>query len=114
MRRVIISITGASGVIYGIRALELLRTVDDVETHAIITPSAYRTALAEVNYSPDDMRALADHLYNHKDIGAAISSGSFHTDICIKLSTAIASSRVLIFLESIGMYKSVILQPQHR
>jgi 4-hydroxy-3-polyprenylbenzoate decarboxylase len=80
MRRVIIAITGASGVIYGIRALELLRAVDDVETHAIITPSAFRTALAEVDYEPDQIKALADHLYNHKDIGAAISSGSFHTN----------------------------------
>ena len=53
MRRVIIAITGASGVVYGIRALELLRTVDDVETHAIITPSVFRTALAEVDYEPD-------------------------------------------------------------
>ena len=80
MRRVIIAITGASGVIYGIRALELLRAVEDVETHAIITPSAYRTALAEVDYQPEQIRELADHLYNHKDIGAAISSGSFQTN----------------------------------
>ena len=80
MQRVIIAITGASGVIYGIRALELLRDVKNVETHAIITPSAFRTALAEVDYEPDQIRGLADHLYNHKDIGAAISSGSFETD----------------------------------
>ena len=73
MRRVIIAITGASGVIYGIRALELLRQIDDVESHAIITPSAYRTALAEVDYTPDQIKLLADQLYNHKDIGAAIS-----------------------------------------
>ena len=64
MRRVIVAITGASGVIYGIRALELLRAVDDVETHVIITPSGFRTALAEVDYEPDQIRALADHLYN--------------------------------------------------
>ena len=80
MQRVIIAITGASGVIYGIRALELLRDVKNVETHAIITPSAFRTALAEVDYEPDQIRDLADHLYNHKDVGAAISSGSFHTN----------------------------------
>jgi 4-hydroxy-3-polyprenylbenzoate decarboxylase len=80
MRRVIIAITGASGVIYGIRALELLRQIDDVESHAIITPSAYRTALAEVEHTPDQIKLLADQLYNHKDIGAAISSGSFQTN----------------------------------
>ena len=80
MRRLIVAISGASGVIYGIRTLERLRQIADVESHVIITPSAYRTALAEVDYSPDEIKALADHLYNHKDIGAAISSGSFQTD----------------------------------
>jgi 4-hydroxy-3-polyprenylbenzoate decarboxylase len=79
MRRVIIAITGASGVIYGIRALQLLREVADVETHAIISPSALRTALDEVDMSPDEIKALPDRLYNHRDIGAAISSGSFRT-----------------------------------
>ena len=49
MRRIIIAITGASGVIYGIRALQILAEIDDVETHAIITRSAYRTALSEVD-----------------------------------------------------------------
>ncbi|GGC92847.1 UbiX family flavin prenyltransferase [Chelatococcus reniformis] len=79
MRRVIIAITGASGVIYGIRALELLRSVDDVETHLIVTPSGARTIAEETHHHLDDVRQLADEVYSHKDIGAAISSGSFLT-----------------------------------
>ena len=80
MRRIIIAITGASRVIYGIRALQLLRELPDIETHAIISPSAFRTALDEVDMSSDEMKALPDRLYSHRDIGAAISSGSFRTD----------------------------------
>lgn len=79
MRRIIIGLTGASGVIYGIRALQLLGQVPDVETHVVISPSALRTAAEEVDMRPDDIRALCDHRYNHRDIGAAISSGSFRT-----------------------------------
>ncbi|WP_037084836.1 UbiX family flavin prenyltransferase [Neorhizobium vignae] len=79
MRRIIIAITGASGVIYGVRALQLLRQVEDVETHAVISPSAFRTAIDEIDMSPEEIKSLADVLYNHKDIGAALSSGSFRT-----------------------------------
>lgn len=79
MRRLIIAITGASGVIYGVRALQLLREVADVETHAIISPSALRTAADEIDMPADEIRSLADKLYNYRDIGAAISSGSFRT-----------------------------------
>jgi flavin prenyltransferase len=79
VRRVIVAITGASGAIYGIRALELLRGVDDVETHAIVTPSAQRTIAHETDYGPDRVRDLADHHHHPRDIGAALSSGSFVT-----------------------------------
>lgn len=79
MKRIIIGITGASGVIYGVRALQFLRSLSDVETHAVISPSAYRTALDEIDMAPEAIRDLCDHVYNHKDIGAAISSGSFRT-----------------------------------
>ena len=79
MRRLIIAITGASGVIYGVRALQLLRDVKDVETHAIVSPSALRTAADEIDMSADEIRSLGDKLYNYRDIGAAISSGSFRT-----------------------------------
>ena len=99
MRRLIVAITGAHCcVVYGIRALEHLRQIEDVETHVIVTPSAYRTAMAEVDYTPEQIKALADHLYNHKDIGAAISSGSFRTSgmivapCSIKTLSAIANS----------------------
>lgn len=79
MRRLIVAITGASGVIYGIRALELLRRVEDVETHVILSPSALLTASDETDFSADQIRALADRLYNFRDIGAALSSGSYRT-----------------------------------
>ncbi|CDZ39662.1 3-octaprenyl-4-hydroxybenzoate decarboxylase together with UbiG [Neorhizobium galegae bv. officinalis] len=79
MRRIIIAITGASGVVYGVRALQLLKEIEDIETHAVISPSAFRTAIDEIDMSADEIKSLADVLYNHKDIGAALSSGSFRT-----------------------------------
>lgn len=80
MKRLIVAITGASGVIYGIRALEILRKIKDLESHVILSPSAARTMAEETDYAIEDVRKLADVLYNHKDIGAAISSGSFKTE----------------------------------
>jgi 4-hydroxy-3-polyprenylbenzoate decarboxylase len=81
MRRLIVAITGASGTIYGIRALQMLREIADVETHLILSPSALRTAAEEeVGMSADDIRALADRVHSHKDIGASIASGSFKAE----------------------------------
>ncbi len=79
-RRLIVAITGASGTCYGIRALEMLREIEDVETHLVISPAAVRTAQEEgVALAADDIRALADFNYGHRDIGAAIASGSFRS-----------------------------------
>jgi len=81
MRRIIVAITGASGTIYGVRALELLCDVVDVETHLVISPSGLRTALAEEDgKTAEEIRALADVVHNHKDIGTSIASGSFRTE----------------------------------
>ncbi len=77
MRRLIVGISGASGTIYGIRMLEVLRGVSDVETHLVLSPSARRTLLLETDYSVEQVEMLADRVYRSSDIAAAISSGSF-------------------------------------
>lgn len=79
VRRVIVGITGASGVIYGIRTLEALKAVGDIESHLVLSPSAARTMLEETDYALDDVRALASIVHSHGNIGASIASGSFQT-----------------------------------
>lgn len=95
--RLVVGISGASGVILGIRLLEMLRQVD-VETHLIISPAANATIVQETDWKISDVLALADISYNHADIGAAIASGSFDTQgmvvipCSIKTLSAIANA----------------------
>lgn len=77
-RRMIVGITGASGSILGIRALERLREFD-VETHLIITAWGARTLEHESGWTVDEVRRLADVVHKPGDLGATISSGSFRT-----------------------------------
>ena len=76
--RVIVGITGATGVIYGVRALEQLRAAS-VETHLVISRWGVRTLLHETSYTREDVEALATVVHAPTDMGAAISSGSFQT-----------------------------------
>lgn len=91
MRKIIVGMSGASGAIYGIRLLEALKSMDDVETHLVMSPSAGRTIVEETNLKVEDVRDLADVVYPHRDIGAAISSGSFRTDGMIVAPCSIKS-----------------------
>ncbi len=77
-KRLIVGISGASGVIYGIRMLEVLRDAG-VETHLVMSKSAELTLVYETDLKPKDVRALASHFHAVSDIGASISSGSFPT-----------------------------------
>lgn len=74
--RVVVGITGASGVIYGVRALELLAEAG-IETHLVLTKHARATLAQETNLSPADVQTRATVVHGEHDIGASISSGSF-------------------------------------
>ena len=77
-KRLIVGISGATGITYGIRLLEVLQDTD-VETHLVVSRPGLMTLNYETNLSRDDLYALADHVYNPSDVGAAISSGSMLT-----------------------------------
>ncbi len=79
MRRFVVGITGSTGAIYGVRLLEELRAVADVESHLILSAPGKRTLLEETRYSVKDVEALADVVHDNRDIGAPIASGSFRT-----------------------------------
>jgi 4-hydroxy-3-polyprenylbenzoate decarboxylase len=76
--RLIVGISGASGTVYGVRLLEMLREAE-IETHLVMSKSAEMTLAYETDLKPKDVRALASVNYSVADIGAAISSGSFPT-----------------------------------
>jgi 4-hydroxy-3-polyprenylbenzoate decarboxylase len=76
--RLIVAITGATGAIYGVRLLEMLRDTG-VESHLVISPWGRRTLLHETTYTVDQVQRLATITYLPNDQGAAISSGSFVT-----------------------------------
>jgi 4-hydroxy-3-polyprenylbenzoate decarboxylase len=78
-RRIVIAITGASGVIYGIEMLRELSKKSDMETHLIISESGKKNIAFETDCSVEDMEALADEVYGNDDLSAPPASGSFMT-----------------------------------
>jgi flavin prenyltransferase len=95
--RLVVGITGASGSIYGIRLLEVLRTTTDIELHLVVSAAGKRTLVEETDYSVVDVEALAHHRYDIRDVGATLASGSFRTGgmvvapCSIKTAAAIAA-----------------------
>jgi 4-hydroxy-3-polyprenylbenzoate decarboxylase len=77
-RRIIVGISGASGFVYGVRLLQMLKSLD-VETHLIVSKSAQTTMAYETDWKIADVLALADRHYRHDDMAACISSGSYRT-----------------------------------
>lgn len=78
-RRVVVAMTGASGQIYGIRLLEMLRAIDEIETHLIMSAAARMTIALETAWNVRDVENLAHEVHRPANIGASIASGSFNT-----------------------------------
>ncbi|QKJ87956.1 Flavin prenyltransferase UbiX [Paramixta manurensis] len=80
MKRLIIGISGASGVIYGVRLLQILQTLPEIETHLVMSQAARQTLALESDYTLREVQGFADVVHDVRDIAASISSGSFKTD----------------------------------
>ncbi len=80
MKRLVVAITGASGVLYGVRLLEQLRASEGVETHLMISDAAALNLHHELDMKRRDIEALADHVHSVRDVGACVASGSFRSD----------------------------------
>ena len=78
-RRLIVGVSGATGAIYGVRILEILSKIDDIETHLVLTKAGKMTIQVETPYSVKDVETMADVVHDINNVGASISSGSFRT-----------------------------------
>lgn len=80
MKRVIVGVTGATGTIYGVRLMELMRTDPEIEIHLVMSKSANLTLKMEHDLTLDYINSLAHEVHNPGNIGASVSSGSFHSE----------------------------------
>jgi len=77
--RIVVALTGATGIVYGVRLLEALGVIAGVETHLVASGPAKRTLVEETDYAVRDVERLAHVVHDVRDIGASIASGSFRT-----------------------------------
>lgn len=79
MRRLVVGITGATGALYAVRMLQVLRGVEDVETHLVVSASGVLNIQHELGMGRHEVQALADHSHGVRDVGATLASGAFAT-----------------------------------
>ena len=97
--KLVVGLSGASGVIYGIRFLEALRRAG-VESHLVLTPPAQRIIRIETDYLVEAVKALATRVYAPDDIGAAIASGSFPMDGMVVVPCSVKSMAAIAYSHS--------------
>jgi len=95
MKRIVIGMSGATGAIYGVRMIEVLNQVKDVETHLVMSSAAAMTINEETEYAAAEVIDMADVHHKYGDIGASISSGSFQVEGMIVAPCAIKSMSMI-------------------
>jgi len=115
-KRLIVGISGASGVIYAIRLLEVLADVPEIETHLVISSAGKRTITFETEYSVAQIEALADCTYRQGDIAAAISSGSFPTlgMVVVPCSVKTLSGIAISYSDNLLLRAADVVLKEHR
>lgn len=94
--KLIIGIAGASGVIYGIRMLEILKNIPEVETHLILTKTGRMNIPIETDYTPGEVEEMADEVHKITNVGASIASGSFKIDGMIVAACAMKTLSAIV------------------
>jgi len=114
--RLIVGMSGSTGLIYGIRLLELLKPMPDVKTFLIMSRVAKMNAAIETDWGVRDIEALADEVYSDKDVAAAISSGSFKTDgmIVVPCSMKTLSGIAHSYAETLIVRAADVVLKEHR
>ena len=114
--RLIVGMSGASGVIYGIRMLEVLKTIAEVETHLIISNGAKLNISIETNWSVKEVEALAEVVHNDHNLAASVSSGSFKTDgmIVLPCSMKTLSGIVTSYADTLIVRAADVVLKEHR
>jgi 4-hydroxy-3-polyprenylbenzoate decarboxylase len=116
-QRIIVGITGATGTIYGIRLLEMLREQDDVETHLVVSRWGQLTRAYETDMAAEDLVALADYHHAFNDLTAPIASGSFSCDGMIVAPCSIKTLSEIAYCNSTSLLTraaDVILKERKR
>jgi 4-hydroxy-3-polyprenylbenzoate decarboxylase len=114
--RMIVGMSGASGVIYGIRLLEMLRGMPDIETHLVISRGARLNIAFETDWSTGEVEALAHVVHSDKNLAASISSGSFQTDgmVIVPCSMKALSGVVNSYADTLIVRAADVVLKEHR
>lgn len=101
--RLVVGISGSTGAIYGIRLLQVLRGAAEVETHLVLTAPAKRTIVQETDYAVAEVEGFAAVVYDNRDIGAALASGSFRTAGMVILPCSVKTAAALATASGEGL-----------
>jgi len=116
MKRLIVGMSGSTGIIYGIRMLEILKQIDDIESHLVMTTTAKMNVAIETDITVKDIEALADVVHSDKDLAASISSGSFKTAgmVVVPCAMKTLSGIVHSYSDSLVVRAADVILKEHR